>query len=29
VGVVLLVIIMAINLTYLTLTGTFKKESAR
>ena len=27
VGVVLLVVIMAINLTYLTLTGTFKKES--
>jgi hypothetical protein len=27
--VVLLVIIMAINLTYLTLTGTFKKEDAR
>jgi arabinosaccharide transport system permease protein len=26
VGVVLLVVIMAINLTYLTLTGTFKKE---
>ena len=29
VGVVLLVVIMAINLTYLTATGTFKKESAR
>jgi arabinosaccharide transport system permease protein len=29
VGVVLLVIIMAINLTYLTLTGTFKKEDSR
>jgi arabinosaccharide transport system permease protein len=29
VGVVLLVLIMAINLTYLTLTGTFKKEAAR
>ena len=27
VGVVLLVVIMAINLTYLTLTGTFKKDS--
>ena len=29
VGVVLLVLIMAINLTYLTLTGTFKKEASR
>jgi arabinosaccharide transport system permease protein len=29
VGVVLLVLIMAINLTYLTLTGTFKKEAER
>lgn len=29
VGVVLLVLIMAINLTYLTLTGTFRKEHAR
>jgi arabinosaccharide transport system permease protein len=29
VGVVLLVIIMAINLTFLTLTGTFKKEATR
>jgi arabinosaccharide transport system permease protein len=29
VGVVLLVIIMAINLTYLTLAGTFKKEESR
>ncbi|OIJ24225.1 carbohydrate ABC transporter permease [Nocardioides luteus] len=29
VGVVLLVVIMAINLTFLTLSGTFKKESAR
>ncbi|GGB95512.1 carbohydrate ABC transporter permease [Cellulomonas carbonis] len=29
VGVVLLVVIMAINLTYLTLTGTFRKESVR
>jgi arabinosaccharide transport system permease protein len=28
VGVVLLVVIMAINLTFLTLSGTFKKESA-
>jgi arabinosaccharide transport system permease protein len=29
VGVVLLVLIMAINLTYLTLAGTFKKEASR
>lgn len=29
VGVVLLVVIMTINLTFLTLSGTFKKESAR
>ncbi|WP_307844497.1 carbohydrate ABC transporter permease [Actinotalea solisilvae] len=29
VGIVLLVVIMAINLTYLTLTGTFKKEDVR
>lgn len=29
VGVVLLVLIMAINLTFLTLTGTFKKEASR
>jgi len=29
VGVVLLVLIMVINLTYLTLTGTFKKEASR
>jgi arabinosaccharide transport system permease protein len=29
VGVVLLVLIMAINLTYLTLSGTFKKEATR
>jgi arabinosaccharide transport system permease protein len=29
VGVVLLVLIMAINLTFLALTGTFKKEAAR
>ncbi len=29
VGVVLLVVIMAINLTYLTLTGTFRKDDAR
>ncbi len=29
VGVVLLLIIMAINLTYLTLTGTFRKEESR
>lgn len=29
VGVVLLVVIMTINLTYLTLTGTFKKEDSR
>lgn len=29
VGVVLVVVIMAINLTFLTLSGTFKKESAR
>jgi arabinosaccharide transport system permease protein len=29
VGVVLLVVIMAINLTFLTLSGTFRKESAR
>ncbi len=29
VGIVLLVVIMAINLTYLALTGTFKKEESR
>ncbi len=29
VGVVLLILIMAINLTFLTLTGTFKKEASR
>jgi arabinosaccharide transport system permease protein len=29
VGVVLLVLIMAINLTYLTLSGTFKREASR
>jgi arabinosaccharide transport system permease protein len=29
VGVVLLVLIMAINLTYLTLSGTFKREATR